>query len=83
MNIFSGILIITYISIVTRLSETTPAVNLGRGIPDKLPRVGLTMCVNTSHRAPGDLHACISAKLPRAVMTARPQTGHTAPGGAK
>ena len=78
MNIFTGILVITYIAIVTRLPEMTPAVLCG-SISEKLPRVGLTTCVNTVHPASGGLHKCVSAKLPRAVITARAQIGHTAP----
>ena len=78
INIFAGILVITYIFIVTRLPETTPAVLRG-SISDKLPPVGLTTCVNTTHPTSGGLHVCVSAKLPQAVTTARAQIGHTAP----
>ena len=72
-----------YKSIVTRLPETTPVVNLRGSIPNKLPRVTLTTYLNTAHPAPGGLHEDVSANLPRAVITAGAQIGHTASGGAK
>ena len=83
IDIFTGTLVINYISIVTRPPQTTPAVTLHPSMRDKPARTAIFACVHTGHTTPGGLHACISDKLPRVAITTRVHSGHTAPGGAK